>query len=371
MPGGLAALILTSQLGQDRLCHLGQLRQARRWFGPRLAEVAGVACTSGASEREEKPMIVSVVAVLLPVFFVLGLGYLAGRAKEFDADQRAGLNELVLDYALPAMLFVATVRTPRAQLLNEGPFVIALFIAFVGLFTIMVLASTRIFRHSLGEAALQANLTSYPSVAFFGPPIFQGLFGPSSLISITLAATIAAITIVPLTVVLLEMHQQHKTGSDVRQLKAIVLQSSANTFKQPMVWAPMIGVGLVVLGLPVPQLVDNMLRLIGSTTSGASIFLAGLIIAAYDIKVDREIIANVLVKMIVQPLFMAILIAALGIRNPLAREAIVICAIPTAVLAPLLAPRYSVYEVEASSTLIAAAVTMIVTLPLTILLIEG
>jgi malonate transporter and related proteins len=314
-------------------------------------------------------VIVSTIAVLLPVFFVLGLGYLAGRAKEFDPDQRAGLNELVLDYALPAMLFVATVKTPRAQLLSEGPYAVSLFIAFVGLFTIVVLVSTRILRHSLGEAALQANLTSYPSVAFFGPPIFQGLFGPSSLLSIGLAAVIAAITIVPLTVILLEMHREQTVGGEVRELKALILRSFANTFKQPMVWAPTAGVVLVLLGLHVPQVVDNMFTLIGSTTSGASIFLAGLIIAAYDIKLNREIIGNVLVKMIVQPLFMAMLVTAFGIRNPLGREAIVVCAMPTAVLAPLLAPRYSVYEVEASSTLVAAAMITVVTLPLTILLL--
>jgi malonate transporter and related proteins len=316
-------------------------------------------------------MIFDAITVLLPVFFVLGLGYLAGRAKEFDADQRAGLNDLVLDYALPAMLFVATVKTPRAQLLSEGPYATALFIAFVGLFTIIVLVSTRLLHHSVGEAALQANLASYPSVAFFGPPIFQGLFGPSSLLSISLAATIAAVTIVPLTVVLLEINSQHDFRDDAQKLKVLIRQSFVNTFKQPMVWAPLSGVGLVLLGLHVPQLLDTMLTLIGSTTSGASIFLAGLIIAAYDIKLDREIIANVLVKMIFQPVLMAILVAAFGIGNPLAREAIVVCAIPTAVFAPLLAPRYSLYEVEASSTLIAAALSMVVTLPVTILLLQS
>lgn len=183
-------------------------------------------------------MIFDAITVLLPVFFVLGLGYLAGRAKEFDADQRAGLNDLVLDYALPAMLFVATVKTPRAQLLSEGPYATALFIAFVGLFTIIVLVSTRLLHHSVGEAALQANLASYPSVAFFGPPIFQGLFGPSSLLSISLAATIAAVTIVPLTVVLLEINSQHDFRDDAQKLKVLIRQSFVNTFKQPMVWAP-------------------------------------------------------------------------------------------------------------------------------------
>src|SRR5436189_759258 len=129
-------------------------------------------------------VILTATTVVLPVCFVLALGYFAGRARKFGPDQVAGLNELVLDYALPAMLFVATVKTPRERLLSEGAYALALLIAIVGLFLVVVFVSTRILHHSLGEAALQANLASYPSVAFFGPPIFQGLFGASSLLSI-------------------------------------------------------------------------------------------------------------------------------------------------------------------------------------------
>jgi hypothetical protein len=42
---------------------------------------------------------VSALEILLPVLFVLALGYWAGRAKRFDSDQVAGLNELVLVFA--------------------------------------------------------------------------------------------------------------------------------------------------------------------------------------------------------------------------------------------------------------------------------
>ena len=66
-------------------------------------------------------MILTATTGVLPVFFVLALGYFAGRARKFDPDQVAGLNELVLDYALPAMLFVATVKTPRERLLSGFP----------------------------------------------------------------------------------------------------------------------------------------------------------------------------------------------------------------------------------------------------------
>jgi malonate transporter and related proteins len=316
-------------------------------------------------------MILTAITVLLPVFFVLGLGYIAGRAKQFDADQVRGLNELVLDYAMPAMMFVATVKTPRSQLLSEGLYALALLVALLGLFLIVVLVSTRFLHHSLGEAALQANLTSYPSVAFFGPPIFQGLFGASSLFSIAVAAVLSTITIVPLTLVLLEIHHQRSAGDQARQLSSLIAQSLANTCKMPMVWAPLIGIVLVLVGVRVPEVFDNMLTLIGSTTSGVSIFLAGLITAAYEIKLNNEVIGNALVKMIAQPLLMAALVTSLGVASPLAREGIVVCAIPTAVLATLLAPRYRLYETESSSTLVATALLMMGTLPIAIFFTGG
>ena len=46
------------------------------------------------------------VGALLPVFFVLALGYIAGKRNTFDPDQAAGLSKLALSFALPAALFV-------------------------------------------------------------------------------------------------------------------------------------------------------------------------------------------------------------------------------------------------------------------------
>jgi predicted permease len=37
-------------------------------------------------------MTLNAITVLLPVFFVLGLGYVAGRTHKFDADQVQGIN---------------------------------------------------------------------------------------------------------------------------------------------------------------------------------------------------------------------------------------------------------------------------------------
>jgi len=311
-------------------------------------------------------MIVAAITLLLPILFVMGLGYAAGRAKKFNAEQVMGLNELVLAYALPALMFVGTVTTTRTRLLAEAAYLLGVFLATIGLFAAAVLVSVFVLRHSLGEAAIQANLVTFPSVAFFGVPIFAGLFGSASIVTIATATVVSCGILVPLTVVLLETHQQRSTPDAEKTASNALMHSLLNSAREPMVWAPLLGMSLVLADIAVPQEIDKMLKLLGSATSGTSLFLAGLIVATYRIQINVEILGNVLVKMIGQPALMVLLVAAFGIRNPLGQEAIVLCAIPTSVVAPLLGSRYHVYETEAASTLVLATLTMIVTLPLII-----
>jgi malonate transporter len=71
---------------------------------------------------------------LTPVFFVLALGYLAGKRNAFDADQSAGLSKLALTFALPASLVVSMTDIPKDLLLQQGRLVLALILSHAGLF---------------------------------------------------------------------------------------------------------------------------------------------------------------------------------------------------------------------------------------------
>ena len=64
-------------------------------------------------------MALTVANALVPVFFVMCLGYFAGRRGMIDNRNVAALNVLVLDFALPAALFVATAQTPRQAILED------------------------------------------------------------------------------------------------------------------------------------------------------------------------------------------------------------------------------------------------------------
>ena len=63
-------------------------------------------------------MLAEILTIIFAVFFVLLLGYAAGLANQFDRHQVAGINELVLKFALPASLFVGTVGKAAEVLLK-------------------------------------------------------------------------------------------------------------------------------------------------------------------------------------------------------------------------------------------------------------
>jgi malonate transporter and related proteins len=70
---------------------------------------------------------------IVPVFFVMAVGYLAGWTRDIDNHHVAELNALVMDFALPASLFVAMVQTPRAQLLQQSSLMVVLGVSSEGM----------------------------------------------------------------------------------------------------------------------------------------------------------------------------------------------------------------------------------------------
>ena len=62
-----------------------------------------------------------ILMALAPMFFVMALGYVAGRRGTIDNHHVGELNALVMNFALPASLFVATASTSRHEMIAQGP----------------------------------------------------------------------------------------------------------------------------------------------------------------------------------------------------------------------------------------------------------
>lgn len=60
-----------------------------------------------------------ILYILVPIFFVIILGWLAGHYKSFDASSSKTLNALVTKFALPAHLFIGITTTDRKALIEQ------------------------------------------------------------------------------------------------------------------------------------------------------------------------------------------------------------------------------------------------------------
>ena len=70
-----------------------------------------------------------ITKALAPIFLILLLGYWAGKAKLVDNANVSILNIFLMDFSLPAALFLATVMTPWAGIYRQLPLVAELTLA--------------------------------------------------------------------------------------------------------------------------------------------------------------------------------------------------------------------------------------------------
>src|SRR5258708_37668553 len=162
------------------------------------------------------------VGALLPVFFVLALGYFAGKRNEFDADQAAGLSKLALGFALPASLFVGMTDIPRELLLQQGRLVLALILAHVGLFLVAWVFLRRLKTLQGPASIIYALMLATSATPVFGIAVLQPLLGDTSAGTVGLVA-LAINLVVPTAIILLESQSPATGAAAVSSVRAQVM----------------------------------------------------------------------------------------------------------------------------------------------------
>jgi len=304
------------------------------------------------------------VTALLPVFFVLALGYLAGKRHSFDADQAAGLSKLALTFALPASLFVGMTQIPRELLLQQGRLVLALILVHTGLF-LVAWVLLGFFKPLHGTPAIiYALMLSTSATPVFGLAVLQPILGPTSAGAVGLVA-LAINLVVPPAVVLLEMDAAAKSGHGLadRAKPNPVLTGLASGLKSPLLWGPILGITLVLAGLHLPAILAGCFELIGSATSGVAVFAVGLVLAAHPVRTSPAVLIGSLGRVTLQAAALFVLLHALQVVSPFGREALVCCSFPLATVVVLFAAKYKAVESEAASMLLTSTLALAFTVP--------
>lgn len=305
-----------------------------------------------------------IIMALAPVFFVLLLGYAAGKFRVVDNHHVDGFNALVMDFALPASLFAATASASRSQMIEQAPLFLVFGLTMLLLYVAWYWAVRTFSGVSRSDASLQALTIGFPNLAGVGLPIASSVLGPTGTVPVAVALAAGSILISPLTLIIVEMSVARSRGAEISA--AQVLTAIRRALTKPIVMAPALGILLSLTGLELDALAHACLSLIGSAAAGVALFLTGLILSAQSFQLDWKVVGATAASDIVRPLLAVAVVYFFPISSDAAKTVILLAAVPSGFFGILFAVNYRLDSATAGSMVTSSTVFSIVTMAVVI-----
>jgi hypothetical protein len=305
-----------------------------------------------------------VFGAVLPVFGLVGCGYLAGRLKIVTQASSHALNQFVYAFALPAMLFIAVYRGSLEEILS-GAFLLAVILATLGTALIGFALSYYVAGASPAESTMRALNASFANTGYLGIPLVTVAYGERAALPAALATVATNIISFALAIVCLELFVNPRPGGVRRALTGVV--------RSPLIWPIALAVLLVFLEAKIPLPVERFVTLLAAAAGPCALFAIGLFVSQLSIRAGvQSSWQTALLKLVVHPLLMALLaFYVLPVDAFWAKIAVVCAALPLGATAFVLAQRYRLLEAETSTGAVVSTAASLLTVSLVMALLTG
>ncbi|WP_263262944.1 AEC family transporter [Pseudomonas sp. RIT-PI-S] len=292
--------------------------------------------------------------VVLPVFALVGAGWLTrtygllGDAAAFE------LNRFVVYLGMPALLFQVMATAKWADLHQPG---FAAAFAFGSAVVFGCTAWLRRFQSShLADASLDGLNSGYANVGFIGFPLCLAAFGPASLPLVTICAIITVSILFGIAVLMVEIALQPEG-----KLLSTVGKVGYSLLKNPMLLAPLLGVLYAAFAPPLPMGPNRFLTLLANAASPCALVSLGAFIAETKFEIQWPRLSSIVaLKLVAQPLLTWIAATYMfDLNHESTAIAVVVAALPTGTGPYMLANLYSRdASITAGSVLVSTVVSM-------------
>lgn len=301
---------------------------------------------------------------LLVLIAVVGAGWYAGRTPLMAGPEPVkAISTLAFYLLIPALLFRSMATVDLAHL----PW--ATLVAFFGptLLWVMVVYGAQRWQqgrkrpseHNAATPATRSMMCSFGNTLQVGLPLVASLFGDAGLAIHVAIISLHALTLLTLATILAEVDMARARHAVVGgNLWGTVKQTVRNTLIHPVILPVVAGLCWNLVGLPVPQPMDEALQLLASGVVPLCLVMIGLSLAHYGIEgYARVAVACTVGKMLVMPA--VVLVGAhwgLGLSGLPLTVIVLVASLPTGSNALLFAQRYQTQVPQATATIVVGTV---------------
>lgn len=301
---------------------------------------------------------------IVPILVVMLAGYISGKNGIFSGEDAKKFNKVVLDYALPAALFVSIVQATREDLVKDIKLTIISTVGIMACF-MLVYFVFRLFKKNTGaDAAVSALISGSPTIGFLGFAVLEPIFGTTPAVALVVAIVGIVVNAIGIPVGLSLMNASLEKQAPGSAKKERAWKPVLHALAQPVAWAPILAVVLVVCGLKWPAWASPSFDLMAKANASMAVFSAGITLAAIKFTVNWQVVLGSIMKMVVMPAVVLVLGLLAHMDPTNLKMLIVACALPPAFSGIIIADEYNTYVATGTSSLTLSVILFIGFCPL-------
>ena len=293
--------------------------------------------------------------VILPVFLVIGFGYLAVWQKWFSDSGVEALMKFTQTFAIPCLLFQAVSTLDLSQTFHFALLGSFYFGAVCG-FCLGLFGARFLFKRTWDDSVAIGFCCLFSNSVLLGLPITERAYGTAALTANFAIIAVHAPICYGIGITVMELVRGR--GSSAPELLRKVLQA---IFKNALVIALGLGFFVNLLGIILPVILTDGLDLLANAALPAALFGLGGVLVRYRPEGDLRVIFYICaISLLVHPSLVWITGRYFDLSETDFRSAILTAAMAPGINAYIFANMYgTARRVAASAVLISTALTII------------
>lgn len=271
-----------------------------------------------------------IALIVLPVFLVIGLGFVLKRTGLLNSDSLLSLNQLVYYIGLPALLFYKIGTTDFLGSFNGallGGLVLTTLVIFgITYFYGMLRGFSPAVQGAFCQSAFRGNL------AYIGLAIVHNAYGEAgfAIAGILLGFLVPLFNFLSVIALILPHRRSSITMTPLSLIKQVVYN--------PLIIAAFCGIVWSIWRLPIPQVVDRALHILTGMSLPLALLAIGGSFSFRKLQGDWGLsVLTVSIKLMIMPALAAVILILFGVGGVELAIGVLLAGTPTAAAAYIMA----------------------------------
>lgn len=310
---------------------------------------------------------IDVVALLLPFFGLILIGYVAARATGQPLEALGWLNTFIIYAALPALFFKLVSRTPIGEL-TRIDFILGEIGAVYLVFAVAFLTGYVLRRNSFEDCTIQSFTAAYGNIGYMGPGLALLAFGEKAAVPVALIVCLENAAHFIMAPAMMAM-----AGDDARPKHRIALSIVQKVALHPFILSTALGFACAASGQQLPGPALKLVDYLAQAAAPCALFAMGVTLALRPVKrIPAELGYLAGLKLIVLPLSVYLVLSLVGDFDPVwMHTAMLLAALPTATNVFVISQQYGVWQERASASILIITLLSVVTLAIWLYVISS